>query len=65
MRFRFGGWRYFKVRSYTLTLLDEIGTWRQTRYLFGKPYIEEYKKHFEDTSAPKDDYDDRNALYSM
>ncbi|RKK89758.1 hypothetical protein BFJ68_g16633 [Fusarium oxysporum] len=42
----------------------EIGTWRALRYRFGKAYIKEYQKHFP-ISAPEEDHDDRNALYSM
>jgi len=47
-----------------LTALDEIGTWRQMRYRFGKSYIKAYQKYFP-VSAPEEDHDDRNALYSM
>lgn len=43
---------------------DEIGTWRAVRYRFGKQYINAYQKHYP-ISAPCEDHDDRNALYSM
>lgn len=42
----------------------ELGTWRPVRYKFGKPYIKAYHKHFP-VSAPEEDHDDRNALYSI
>lgn len=44
--------------------LDEIGTWRQTRSRFGKSYVKSYKKLF-DIAVPREDYDVKNALYSM
>ena len=34
------------------------------RYRFGKSYIKAYQKNFP-VSAPEEDHDDRNALYSM
>ncbi|KAH8650076.1 Fructosamine kinase-domain-containing protein [Xylariales sp. PMI_506] len=43
---------------------DEIGTWRQMRYRFGKSYIRSYQKYFP-PAAPEEDHDDRNALYSI
>lgn len=42
----------------------EVGTWRALRYRFGKSYIKAYQKYFP-VSAPEEDHDDRNALYSM
>ncbi|GAB1315398.1 hypothetical protein MFIFM68171_05608 [Madurella fahalii] len=42
----------------------EIGTWRQMRYRFGKSYIKAYQNYFP-VSAPEEDHDDRNALYSI
>ncbi|CZT06936.1 hypothetical protein WAI453_012824 [Rhynchosporium graminicola] len=42
----------------------EIGTWRALRYRFGKSYIKAYQRHFA-ISAPEEDHDDRNALYSI
>lgn len=52
---------YHCIRAY---YSDEIGTWRALRYRFGKSYIKAYQKHFP-VSAPEEDHDDRNALYSM
>lgn len=49
---------------FILTGIDEIGTWRQMRYRFGKSYIKSYQNYFP-VSAPEEDHDDRNALYSM
>ncbi len=43
---------------------DELGTWRPARYRIGKPYLEEYFKHFP-ISELVEDQDDRIALYSM
>lgn len=42
----------------------ELGTWRPVRYRLGKPYIEAYHRHYP-VSAPVEDHDDRNALYSI
>ncbi|KAI4267286.1 MAG: hypothetical protein LQ337_008428 [Flavoplaca oasis] len=42
----------------------EIGTWRAVRYRFGKTYIKAYHKYYP-ISAPEEDHDDRNALYSI
>jgi protein-ribulosamine 3-kinase len=44
--------------------VDEIGTWRPLRYRFGKSYIKAYQRHFPE-SAPEEDHNERNALYSM
>ena len=42
----------------------ELGTWRPTRYKLGRPYVNAYHKHLP-ISAPVEDHDDRNALYSI
>jgi protein-ribulosamine 3-kinase len=42
----------------------ELGTWRPTRYKLGRPYVKAYHKNFP-VSAPVEDHDDRNALYSI
>ena len=42
----------------------ELGTWRPERYRSGKPYIAAYHRYFP-VSAPVEDHDDRNALYSI
>ena len=39
-------------------------TWRPERYRIGKPYVEEYFKHFP-ISEPVEDQDDRKVLCSM
>ncbi|CAF9917036.1 MAG: hypothetical protein HETSPECPRED_003080 [Heterodermia speciosa] len=41
----------------------ELGSWRPTRYKLGRPYVNAYHEHFP-ISAPVEDHDDRNALYS-
>ncbi|KAI0015215.1 Fructosamine kinase-domain-containing protein [Xylariomycetidae sp. FL0641] len=43
----------------------EIGNWRSARHrLSGKEYVENYKRNFE-PSEPKEEWDDRNLLYSL
>ena len=42
----------------------DLGTWRAPRYRLGPPYLKEYQKRM-GLSAPKEDWDDRNGLYSM
>lgn len=44
--------------------LDELGTWRPARYRFGKDYMEAYHQ-IVPPSEPREDQDDRNALYSI
>jgi fructosamine-3-kinase len=46
-----------------LRVLDDLGVWRATWNKIGKPYIMSYHKHFP-ISQPKEDHDDRNALYA-
>jgi hypothetical protein len=47
------------------TLLDELGNWRPVRNKFKDGgYFEAYHVHI-DKTEPKDDYDDRNALYGL
>ncbi|RAK95380.1 uncharacterized protein BO80DRAFT_368900 [Aspergillus ibericus CBS 121593] len=42
----------------------ELGNWRPERNKFSRSYFNAYHSHIP-KSAPEDDYDDRNALYSM
>ncbi|KAK2805641.1 hypothetical protein FQN51_009144 [Onygenales sp. PD_10] len=42
----------------------ELGNWRPERIKFPSRYFQEYHLHIPQ-SMPKEDYDDRNALYSM
>ncbi|KFX96456.1 hypothetical protein V490_03340 [Pseudogymnoascus sp. VKM F-3557] len=42
----------------------ELGNWRPERNKFSRSYFNAYHSHIPKT-APEDDYDDRNALYSM
>lgn len=43
---------------------SDLGTWRAPRYRLGPQYLKEYQKQM-GQSAPKEDWDDRNALYAM
>lgn len=42
----------------------ELAPWRPIRHNIGRPYMEEYLKHFPKTE-PAGDFDDRNLLYCM
>lgn len=42
----------------------ELGTWRSPHYRIGKPYLRAYHKKYP-KSEPVEDWDDRNALYSI
>ncbi|KAJ5740642.1 Fructosamine kinase-domain-containing protein, partial [Penicillium malachiteum] len=42
----------------------ELGNWRPERNQFGQEYSQSYHSHIE-ISEPKEDYDDRNALYTL
>ncbi|KAL8964203.1 MAG: hypothetical protein Q9183_004619 [Haloplaca sp. 2 TL-2023] len=42
----------------------DLGSWRADRYKLGRKYMDEYHKHVP-VSAPKEDGDDRNALYAL
>ncbi|CAI0650331.1 unnamed protein product, partial [Colletotrichum noveboracense] len=42
----------------------ELGTWRSPHYRIGKPYVRAYHQKYP-KSEPVEDWDDRNALYSM
>ncbi|KAL8787872.1 MAG: hypothetical protein Q9195_007565 [Heterodermia aff. obscurata] len=42
----------------------ELATFNVPRYKIGRKYMEEYHKHFP-VSAPEEDYEDRNRLYSL
>lgn len=44
--------------------VDELGNWRADRNMFGFEYFDAYHEHIE-MSEPKEDYDDRNALYAL
>jgi protein-ribulosamine 3-kinase len=43
---------------------SDLGVWRAPRYRLGLPFRREYQKQ-RGQSAPKEDWDDRNALYAM
>lgn len=43
---------------------DELGNWRPERNMFSQSYFEAYHNHIP-RSAPEEDYDDRNVLYSL
>ena len=45
-------------------MLDELGVWRAVRYRLGAPYRQAYHRYYP-ISAPVDDQDDRNVLYSI
>ncbi|KAH6723222.1 Fructosamine kinase-domain-containing protein [Leptodontidium sp. MPI-SDFR-AT-0119] len=45
-------------------ILDELGNWRPERNKFPSVYFNTYHSHIP-KSFPEEDYDDRNALYSM
>ena len=47
-----------------LILPDELGNWRPERNKFSRAYFKAYHDRFP-IAAPKDDYEDRNALYAM
>lgn len=42
----------------------DLGSWRAPRYKMGDLFFQEYKKAMP-VSEPQEDWDDRNALYSM
>ncbi|MCJ1234324.1 hypothetical protein MMC14_002283 [Varicellaria rhodocarpa] len=42
----------------------DLGICRNLRYRLGKQYREEYVKHVQE-SEPKEDFEDRNALYAL
>lgn len=42
----------------------DLGSWRAPRYRLGQPYLREYQKQM-GQSAPQEDWDDRNRLYSL
>lgn len=43
---------------------DELGNWRPERNRFSRTYFSAYHDHIPKAS-PKEDYDDRNALYAL
>lgn len=43
---------------------DELGTWRPERYRLGKEYVDAYHQLIP-PSEPREDRDDRNALYAI
>ena len=43
---------------------SDLGSWRAPRYRMGKPFMDAYKDCM-GPSDPKEDWDDRNALYAM
>lgn len=55
----------FLIQSHFLIdCLDELGNWRPERNKFSRTYFHAYHCHVP-KSFPEEDYDDRNALYSM
>lgn len=52
------------VRSADNTMLDELGNWRPERNKFTRRYFQAYHSHIP-KAEPEEDYDDRNALYSL
>lgn len=52
---RYGSWLIFP---------DDLAMWRPARFKIREPYIKEYLKIFA-PSAPAEDWDDRNLLYSL
>lgn len=46
------------------SLLDELGNWRPERNKFTRRYFQAYHSHVP-KAEPEEDYDDRNALYSL
>lgn len=53
-----------KRRPSLTRLTDELNTFNVPRYKIGRQFMREYHKHFP-VSAPKEDYEDRNRLYSV
>jgi hypothetical protein len=47
-----------------MVFLDELGNWRHERNKFTRLYFQIYHSHIP-KSEPKEDYDDRNGLYSL
>ena len=43
---------------------SDLGSWRSPRYRLGGHYLKEYQRVME-ISEPKQDWDDRNALYAV
>ena len=50
--------------SMLIFCVDDPAQWRIARTKFGKSYIDEYHRHIP-IAEPKEDWDDRCALYSM
>jgi protein-ribulosamine 3-kinase len=50
--------RFTKIRAV------ELGMFRGPRYGWSDEYMEEYLKEMQ-PSEPKEDFDDRNAMYAM
>ena len=54
-------------QPYTIHMLipiDELGNWRPERNKFTRSYFNAYHSYIP-KAKPEEDYDDRNALYSM
>ena len=43
----------------------ELGNWRHNRSIFKEEYYEAYLKHYGGPAEPKDEFEDRNLLYSL
>ena len=48
----------------TLIVVVDLSLFRAPRYLLNKSHVDEYKREV-GISEPMDDFDDRNALYSL
>ncbi len=57
-------YRFFVRLLLYKQLSDVLGNWRPERNKFSHSYFSAYHSHVP-KSTPEDDYDDRNALYSM
>ena len=52
------------IKRSLIKIADELGNWRPDRNMFSKSYFTAYHNHIP-KSSPKEDYDDRNALYAL
>ena len=63
MNVGFSNYNAISFSKLTLTTVD-LSLFRAPRYLLNKSHVDEYKKEV-GISEPIDDFDDRNALYSL
>ena len=52
------------ISKLTLPKTVDLSLFRAPRYLLNKSHVDEYKKEI-GISEPAEDFDDRNALYSL